>query len=49
MATVEKTQSFRDLTALRDAEGINNSRSNVRQYTWICFLLKGRETGMLML
>ena len=32
MATVEKTQSFRDLTALRDAEGINNSRSNVRQY-----------------
>ena len=32
MATVEKTQSFRDLTALRDAEGTNSSRSNVRQY-----------------
>jgi phage baseplate assembly protein W len=32
MATVEKTQSFKDLTALRDSESTNDSGLNVRQY-----------------
>ena len=32
MATVEKTQSFKDLTALRDSESTNDSRLTVRQY-----------------
>ena len=32
MATVEKTNSFKDLTALTDAEGTNKSPLAVRQY-----------------
>jgi phage baseplate assembly protein W len=33
MATVEKTQSFKQLTALRDAESINDSTLNSKQYS----------------
>ena len=33
MATVEKTNSFKDLTALTDAERTNNSPLSVRQYS----------------
>ena len=33
MATVERTQSFKQLTALRDAESTNNSSLNSRQYS----------------
>ena len=32
MATVTKTGSFKELTALSDAEGVNNSPLNVKQY-----------------
>ena len=32
MATITKTQSFKDLTGLRDAEGTNDSNLNGRQY-----------------
>ena len=32
MATITKTQSFKDLTGLRDAEGTNDSSLNGRQY-----------------
>ncbi len=32
MATVERTGSFKELTALRDAERQNNSTLNVKQY-----------------
>ena len=33
MATVEKTQSFKQLTALRDAESTNDSTLNSKQYS----------------
>ena len=33
MATVEKTQSFKQLTALRDAESINDSTLNSKRYS----------------
>ena len=33
MATVERTQSFKQLTALRDAASTNNSSLNSRQYS----------------
>ena len=33
MATVEKTQSFKQLTALREAESINDSTLNSKQYS----------------
>ena len=32
MATITKTQSFKDLTGLRDTEGTNDSNLNGRQY-----------------
>ena len=38
MAIVERTGSFKELTAFRDAERQNNSTLNVKQYRDLDFL-----------